>query len=331
MKVAVLGATGLVGSTILKVLEERNIPGLQVYLVASERSVGKAFQFKGRDQTLISIEEALALKPAAVLCSAGSAVSLEWANSFVANGAWFIDNSSAFRMAEESPLIVPEINSDTLPSKPGILPVANCSTIQLVMALKPISDAFGLKRVVVSTYQSVTGSGQKGVDQLESEERGQLVKQPIYPHPIYKNVIPHIDVFLPNGYTKEEQKIIKESRKILNLPTLAITATAVRVPAIGGHSISANIEFNRPFELENIAQLLATFPGIRVQDDPATNFYPMPTLSHNQDQVYIGRIRRDNSQPNTANLWIVADNLRKGAATNAVQILELLILKNLVH
>ncbi|MCB0525167.1 MAG: aspartate-semialdehyde dehydrogenase [Saprospiraceae bacterium] len=324
MKVAVVGATGLVGSKMLQVLQERKFPISQLLLAASERSVGKTLSFAGKDYKIISLDDAVAQKPDVAIFSAGGSVSKEWAPKFAANGTVVIDNSSAWRMDPEKKLVVPEVNADVLTKEDKIIANPNCSTIQMVVALKPLHDAYKIKRVVVSTYQSVTGTGVKAVDQLMNERAGKS-GEAAYPHPIDMNLLPHIDVFLDNGYTKEEMKMVNETCKIMGDDSIRVTATTVRVPVVGGHSEAVNVEFEREFDLKELVQLLSTSPGIQVVDEPANNVYPMPINAHDKDDVFVGRIRRDESQPNTLNLWVVSDNLRKGAATNAVQIAEYLL------
>lgn len=323
MKIAVVGATGLVGSVMLRVLEERKFPVKELIPVASERSKGITVRFNGVDIPVISPAEAVHLKPDIALFSAGGDTSLEWAPKFVAAGCRVIDNSSAWRMDPDVPLVVPEVNGSILISEHRIIANPNCSTIQLVMVLNPLHRLYGLKRVIVSTYQSVTGTGVKAVRQLEGERAGEKVEQ-AYPYPIDLNAIPHCDVFLENDYTKEEMKLLYESRKILGLPDLALSATAVRLPVKGGHSESVNIELERPFDLMMIRKTLKESPGIVLQDQPEFNQYPMPRFAEGKDEVFVGRIRQDTSCREALNLFIVADNLRKGAATNAVQIAELL-------
>lgn len=322
MRVAVVGATGLVGREMLTVLEERNIPIEELYPVASERSVGRSVPFKGKNVKVIGMNQAISLKPDFALFSAGGSTSLQWAPKFAAVGTVVIDNSSAWRMDENTPLVVPEVNLHTASGDSKIIANPNCSTIQLVVALAPLHKAFGLKRVVISTYQSVTGTGKAAMQQLEEEEAGQVALNPAYNYPIHRNCIPHCDVFLENGYTKEEMKLVNESRKILGIPDLKVTATAVRVPVVGGHSESVNVEFEKHASVQEIKTVLASSEGIILQDDPSSNSYPMPLNVHQKDETFIGRIRKDESAENAFNLWIVADNLRKGAATNAVQILE---------
>lgn len=330
MKLAVVGATGLVGQEILKVLEERNFPFADLYLVASAKSVGQPVEFKGKTYHIKSMEEVVALAPDIAIFSAGGNVSLEWAPKFAEAGTIVIDNSSAWRMDPEKKLIVPEINGHILTIDDRIIANPNCSTIQMVLALAPLHVRYKIKRIVVSTYQSVTGTGKDAVQQMMDERTGAKVTR-VYPHPIDMNVLPHIDAFLDNGYTKEEMKMVNETRKILNDQTIGVTSTTVRIPAIGGHSEAVNVEFHNDFTCSEVRAILASTPGIIVQDDPKNNVYPMPINSHGRDEVFVGRIRRDESQPNTLNLWIVADNLRKGAATNAVQIAEFMLEKSLVY
>ena len=324
MKITVVGVTGLVGRKMLKVLEERRIFPDVLIPVASDKSVGKRISFGGNDYPIRSIQEAIDEKPDITLFSAGGATSLKWAEAFAAAGSFVIDNSSAWRMDENVPLVVPEINAETISGQTKIIANPNCSTIQMVLALAPLHWKYKIKRVVVSTYQSVTGSGIKGVTQLENERKnidGELA----YPHPIDLNLIPHGGSFDTSGYTSEEVKLVNETRKILDAPEIQVTATVVRVPVYGGHSESVNVAFENDFELEKVKRLLTDMPGIVVQDDPKNAVYPMPGFAEEKDQVFVGRIRRDYSNPNSLNLWIVSDNLRKGAATNAVQIAEYLI------
>jgi aspartate-semialdehyde dehydrogenase len=330
MKIAVIGATGLVGTKMLEVLSERNFPVSELIPVASEKSVGKEIEFKGKKYTIHSMEEAIAKKPAIALFSAGGGTSTEWAPKFAAVGTTVIDNSSAWRMDKTKKLVVPEINASELTKEDKIIANPNCSTIQLVAVLDVLHKMNPIKRVVVSTYQSVTGTGVKAVAQLHNE-RNQIEGEMAYAHPIDMNLIPQIDVFLESGYTKEEQKIIDESKKILSLPNLAITATTVRVPVMGGHSESVNIEFEGAVNIDSIKKQLQEAEGITLMDNPAKAEYPMPITAHNNDAIWVGRIRQDNSCENGVNLWIVSDNLRKGAATNAVQIAEFLIKNNLIH
>ncbi|GIV40862.1 MAG: aspartate-semialdehyde dehydrogenase [Vicingaceae bacterium] len=329
MKVAVVGATGLVGQTMIKVLEERNFPVTELIPVASEKSYGKEINFKGRSYKIVSLNEAVEKKPQLALFSAGSSVSLEWAPRFAENGTTVIDNSSAWRMDPSKKLIVPEVNAHVLTSEDKIIANPNCSTIQMVVVLKPLHQKYTIKRVVVSTYQSVTGTGKNAVDQLMNERSGKKGEM-AYPYPIDLNLLPHIDVFMDNGYTKEEMKMVNETKKIMGDDSIAVTATAVRVPVIGGHSESVNITFEKDFHLEEIYEILKNTPGVVVKDQPEMNVYPMPLYSKDKDEVFVGRIRRDYSWPNSLNLWIVADNLRKGAATNAIQIAEYLIANKLI-
>jgi len=329
MKVAVVGATGLVGNVMLNVLEERNFPLDELLLVASERSVGKELEFRGKTHKVISIPDAINQKPDIALFSAGGSTSLEWAPKFAEAGTTVIDNSSAWRMDQSKKLVVPEINAQALSSEDKIIANPNCSTIQMVMALAPLHKKYKIKRIVVSTYQSVSGTGVKAVAQLENEIAGKQGEM-AYPYPIAKNAIPHCDVFLDNGYTKEEMKLVRETQKILDDRTIAVTATAVRIPTAGGHSEAVNVEFEHDFDLSEVRQLLNATDGVTLQDNLDTNTYPMPMYAHGKDDVFVGRIRRDTSQPNSLNLWIVSDNLRKGAATNTVQIAEFLVANNLV-
>lgn len=321
MRVSVIGATGLVGSTMLTILEERNFPVAELIPVASENSIGKTISFKENKYDIVSIADAVAAIPDIALFSAGGALSLEWAEKFAANGTFVIDNSSAWRMHADKKLIVPEVNGNTLTINDKVIANPNCSTIQMVMVLKPLHDVYKIKRVVVSTYQSVTGSGQKGVNHLLSEREGKELK-PFYPHAIDMNVLPHIDVFQDNGYTKEEMKMIQETQKIMGDDSIKVTATAVRVPVMGGHSESVNIEFENEVDINTVKNILNTSSGIVLQDHPFENIYPMPKNAFGKNEVFVGRIRKDDSQPNSINCWIVSDNLRKGAATNAVQIAE---------
>jgi len=329
MKVAVVGATGLVGTVMLKVLEERNFPLTELLPVASAKSAGKTIRFKGKDVKILTIDEAIAAKPDIALFSAGRGTSLTEAPRFAEVGTVVIDNSSAWRMDPDKKLVVPEVNAHVLTKQDKIIANPNCSTIQMVVVLEPLHKKYGIKRVVVSTYQSVTGTGVKAVEQLMNERKG-ISGEMAYPHTIDLNVIPHIDVFLENGYTKEEMKMIVETKKIMGDENIQVTATTVRIPVMGGHSESVNIEFEKDFDLAEVRQLLAQEAGIVVVDDPSNSKYPMPKDAHEKDEVFVGRIRRDESQKNTLNLWIVADNLRKGASTNAVQIAEYLLVKGLV-
>ncbi len=329
MKVAVVGATGLVGTVMLKVLEERNFPLSELIPVASAKSAGKEIQFKGKSYKVVTVDEAIALKPDIALFSAGGSTSLEQAPKFAAIGTTVIDNSSAWRMDPTKKLVVPEVNASVLTKEDKIIANPNCSTIQMVVVLKPLHEKYKIKRVVVSTYQSVTGTGVKAVDQLMNERKG-IQGEMAYPYPIDLNVIPQIDAFLDNGYTKEEMKMIKETQKIMGDDSIKVTATTVRIPVMGGHSESVNIEFEKDFDLAEVRRLLEAQEGVLVVDDPASLKYPMPKDAHNRDEIFVGRIRRDESQANSLNMWIVSDNLRKGAATNAVQIAEYLIAHQLV-
>lgn len=323
MKVAVVGATGLVGSKMLQVLEERNFPVTELIPVASERSVGKEVTFKGKPYKVVNADTAIAMKPNVALFSAGGSTSLEWAPKFAAAGITVIDNSSAWRMDPSKKLVVPEINGAALTPEDKIIANPNCSTIQMVMVLSPLHKLYKINRVVVSTYQSVTGTGVKAVTQLMNERKG-VSGEMAYPHPIDLNVIPQIDVFLDNGYTKEEMKMVNETRKIMADDTIRVTATTVRIPVMGGHSEAVNIEFEKEFELGEVRKALEQTAGVVVVDDPSRAQYPMPKDAHEKDEVFVGRIRRDETQGKTLNMWIVSDNLRKGAATNAVQIAEYL-------
>ena len=329
MKIAVIGATGMVGTVMLKLLEERNFPVTELLLVASKKSVGKQLLFKNKALKIITIEDALKAKPAIAIFSAGGETSLEWAPKFENVGTTVIDNSSVWRMDPNKKLIVPEINAQTLTKEDKIIANPNCSTIQLVMALAPLHKKYKMKRVVVSTYQSVSGTGANAVKQMEDEEKD-VAAQMVYPHQIHRNVIPHCDVFQDNGYTKEEMKLALEPQKILNDQSFSITATAVRVPTSGGHSEAVNVAFLNDFTLDQVRNTLQKTPGVTLQDNPDTNTYPMPILAHDKDEVFVGRLRRDLSQQNTLNMWIVSDNLRKGAATNAIQIAEYLVAHQLV-
>jgi aspartate-semialdehyde dehydrogenase len=329
MKVAVVGATGLVGTKMLQVLEERNFPVTKLFPVASERSVGKTIRFAGKRYKVISMTDAIGKKPDVAIFSAGGTTSKEWAPRFAEVGTVVIDNSSAWRMDPEKALVVPEVNAHILTKKDKIIANPNCSTIQMVVALKPLHDRFKIKRIVVSTYQSVTGTGKKAVDQLMAERKGKDADR-AYPYQIDLNVLPHIDVFMENGYTKEEMKMVNETRKIMQDDNIRVTATTVRVPVIGGHSESVNVEFERDFDLNEVRMLLEKAPGVVVVDEPVGLQYPMPLHAHDKDEVFVGRLRRDESQPNTLNMWVVADNLRKGAATNAVQIAEYLLEKGIL-
>ena len=330
MRIAVVGATGMVGRVMLQVLEERNFPITEIIPVASERSVGNTIEYKGEKYTIVSMQDAVNMRPDIAIFSAGGETSKQWAPKFAEVGTTVIDNSSAWRMEPNIPLVVPEINADILTTEDKIIANPNCSTIQLVMVLNPLHKKYGIKRVVVSTYQSVTGTGKDAVEQLNGEIEGRDVAK-VYPYQIFKNALPHCDVFdEETGYTKEELKLTKEPRKIMRVDEMNITATAVRVPVQGGHSESVNIEFQNDFELADVRRLLAEQDGVTLQDNPDTNTYPMAFYSEGKDDVFVGRIRRDLSQPNALNCWIVADNLRKGAATNAVQIAEYLVANKLV-
>lgn len=329
MKVAVVGATGMVGGVMLKVLEERRFPVHELLPVATERSVGSLVTFAGTHVPVVGMEAAIAARPQLALFSAGGATSLEWAPRFAEVGCTVIDNSSAWRMFPDKKLVVPEINAGVLTAEDRIIANPNCSTIQLVLALAPLHAVFGVQRVIVSTYQSVTGTGMKAVKQMEDERNGHEGEK-AYPFAIDRNVIPRCDVFTDNGYTKEEMKLVHETKKILD-PSIRVTATAVRVPVTGGHSEAVNVEFAREFEIDAVRELLRNAPGIALLDDPANDKYPMPLIANGRDEVFVGRLRRDETQPRTLNLWIVADNLRKGAATNAVQIAEALVSKGLLH
>ena len=329
MKVAVVGATGMVGEVMLKVLGERNFPITELFLVASERSFGKKLIFKNKEYNVIGLEEAVTAKPHVAIFSAGGGTSLEWAPKFAEVGTTVIDNSSAWRMDPTKKLVVPEINAHELTKDDKIIANPNCSTIQMVMALAPLHKKYKMKRVVVSTYQSVSGTGVKAVKQLENEIAG-IKGEMAYPYPIGRNALPHCDVFEENGYTKEEMKLAREPQKIFNDRSFSVTATAVRIPTSGGHSESVNVEFENDFDLAEVRKLLSETPGVVLQDNTATNLYPMPIFAHDKDEVFVGRLRRDETQPNTLNMWIVADNLRKGAATNAIQIGEALIKRGLL-
>ena len=329
MRIAVVGATGMVGQVILKVLAERNFPVTELLPVASARSVGKKVAFGGREWTVISIEEALASSPDIALFSAGGETSLEWAPKFAAAGTKVVDNSSVWRMDPTKKLIVPEINSDSVTAEDMIIANPNCSTIQLVMGLSPLHKVFGIKRVIVSTYQSVTGTGQAAVDQLEGEREGTNPEM-VYPYAIDRNCIPHCDIFLDNDYTKEEMKMTLETVKIMGDEKIKLSATAVRVPVQGGHSESVNVEFEKEYTMEEIRKLLSQTPGITLQDRPEFNTYPMPLMAEGKNDVFVGRLRRDFTADNALHMWIVSDNLRKGAATNTVQIAEVLLAKGYI-
>ena len=329
MRVAVVGATGMVGNVMLQVLAERNFPVTELIPVASERSVGNQIEFNGTNYTVVGLETAVMMKPDVALFSAGGSTSLEWAPKFAEVGTTVIDNSSAWRMDPTKKLIVPEINASELTEEDKIIANPNCSTIQMVVALAPLHKKYGIKRLVISTYQSITGTGVKAVRQLEDESKG-VEGDKAYPYQIHKNALPHCDVFEEAGYTKEELKLVRETHKILSDPGIGITATAVRIPVVGGHSETVNVEFSTHFELEDVRQILSETDGVIVQDDIANNEYPMPFFAEGKDEVFVGRIRRDLSQENTLNMWIVADNLRKGAATNTIQIAEYLVENNLI-
>ena len=329
MKIAVVGATGMVGTIMIKLLEERKFPVSEIVLVASEKSIGNELKFNGKAIKVIGLEDALSKKPEIAIFSAGGTISLEWAPKFAEAGTTVIDNSSAWRMDLSKKLVVPEINASALTANDKIIANPNCSTIQLVMALAPLHKKYKMKRVIVSTYQSVSGTGIKAVNQLENEING-IQSEMAYPYPIHKNALPHCDDFEANGYTKEEMKLAREPQKILDDSTFSISATAVRIPTAGGHSESVNVEFNNEFVLQDIRKILHETPGVTVQDNPDTNTYPMPIYANGKDDVFVGRIRRDETQKNTLNMWIVSDNLRKGAATNAIQIAEYLVDKELI-
>ncbi|WP_167342840.1 aspartate-semialdehyde dehydrogenase [Nonlabens sp. SY33080] len=329
MNIAVVGVTGMVGQVMLQVLEERNIPISNLIPVASEKSVGSEITFKGKQYKVVSMKQAIEMKPAIALFSAGGNVSLKYAPEFAAVGTTVVDNSSAFRMDADKRLIVPEINAHTLTKDDKIIANPNCSTIQMVLALSPLHKEYRIKRLVVSTYQSITGTGVKAVQQLENEYDGKKGEM-AYPYQIHRNALPHCDVFEDNLYTKEEMKLVRETQKILDDNTVAVTATAVRIPVVGGHSESVNVEFRSDFDVKDVRRLLSQTDGVTVQDNVDVNNYPMPLMAHGKDDVFVGRIRRDHSQENSLNMWIVADNLRKGAATNAVQIAQYLIENKLV-
>lgn len=329
MKVAVVGATGLVGTKMLQVLEERNFPVTALIPVASEKSVGKEVTFKGKEYKVVGMQTAIDMKPAVALFSAGGSTSTEWAPRFAAAGITVIDNSSAWRMDPTKKLVVPEINADALTAEDKIIANPNCSTIQMVVALAPLHNRYRAKRIVVSTYQSVTGTGVKAVNQLMNERKG-VQGEMAYAYPIDLNVIPQIDVFLDNGYTKEEMKMVNETKKIMRDDSIRVTSTTVRIPVMGGHSESVNIEFEEEFDMDEVKKILAAAPGVVLVDDPSKQQYPMPKDAHERDEVFVGRLRRDETQPKTLNMWIVSDNLRKGAATNAVQVAEYLLGKGLI-
>ncbi len=330
MKVAVVGATGMVGRVMLQLLRERQFPVSELIPVASAHSEGTEIVFNGKAYLTTTLEKAVRAKPSLALFSAGGSVSLEWAPKFESAGTTVIDNSSAWRMSEKHKLIVPEINADELTPSDRIIANPNCSTIQMVMALAPLHRQYGIKRIVVSTYQSISGTGKKAIDQMTAEREGRQAEM-AYPYPIDQNCLPHCDVFLDNDYTKEEMKLVNETKKILRDQSIGITATAVRVPVSGGHSEAVNVELKTPFEISDIRKMLHETPGVTVQDNPATNTYPMPLYAKGKDDVFVGRIRRDESSENTLNMWVVADNLRKGAATNAIQIAEYLLAKGMLN
>lgn len=329
MKLAVVGATGMVGEVMLRVLSERNFPLTELIPVASERSVGKKVNYKGKDYKVVKISTAISMSPDIALFSAGGETSLNWAPKFAKAGAIVIDNSSAWRMDPDKKLIIPEINAKTLTKEDRIIANPNCSTIQMLMALAPLKKNYGINRVVVSTYQSITGTGVKAVKQLENEYND-IKGDMAYPYPIHRNALPHCDVFMDNGYTKEEMKLVNETHKILGDDSIGVTATAIRIPVVGGHSESINIQLKSQFELHDVRKLLHESPGIVLQDNPDTNTYPMPIYAQGKDEVFVGRIRKDFSQENSLNLWVVSDNLRKGAATNTIQIAEYLITNDFI-
>ena len=329
MKLAIVGATGMVGEVMLQVLSERNFPITELIPVASARSVGKKIDFKERSFKVVGLSNAVSMSPDIALFSAGGETSMEWAPKFAEQGTVVIDNSSAWRMDPSKKLIIPEINANILTKEDKIIANPNCSTIQMLMALAPLKNKYGIKRIVVSTYQSITGTGVKAVQQLENEYNN--VEGPMaYPYPIHRNALPHCDDFMSNGYTKEEMKLLNETHKIFGDESIGVTATAIRIPVVGGHSESVNVQLKREFELNDVRKLLYESPGIIVQDNPETNSYPMPIYSEGKDEVFVGRVRRDFSQENSLNLWVVSDNLRKGAATNTIQIAEYLINKDYI-
>lgn len=329
MKIAVVGASGMVGQVMLQLLEERNFPMDELLLVGSDKSVGKLLPFKGKSIAMISMKDAIKARPAVALFSAGGDVSKTYAPQFVENGCVVIDNSSAWRMDDRYKLVIPEINGELLGSNDKLIANPNCSTIQLLMAVAPLHQEFEIERMIISTYQSMTGTGVKAVLQYENEQAG-IDGEMAYPHPIYQNCLPQCDVFEENDYTKEEMKLVKESRKILAVPDLKVTATAVRVPVVGGHSESVNISFKNDFEIDRIKEIFQSTKGVVLQDNPSKQEYPMPLTAHHKDEVFVGRLRRDESAPRSLNLWIVSDNLRKGAATNAIQIAELMLQKGII-
>jgi len=329
MKVAVVGATGLVGTQMIRVLEERNFPVTEFIPVASEKSIGKKVTFKGNEYAVVGMQDAIRMKPQLAIFSAGGGTSKTWAPKFAETGTTVVDNSSAWRMEPDIKLVVPEVNAHVLTKTDKIIANPNCSTIQMVVALVGLHKAYRVKRIVVSTYQSVTGTGKRAVDQLMNERKG-ISGDMVYPHRIDMNALPHIDVFLDNGYTKEEMKMVNETRKIMEDDAIRVTATTVRIPVIGGHSEAVNVEFEKEFELADVRRILEHSEGVVVMDDPKNNVYPMPIHAQNRDEVFVGRLRRDETQPRTLNMWIVSDNLRKGAATNAIQIAEVLVARKLV-
>ena len=329
MKLVVVGATGMVGEVMLRVLSERNFPLTELIPVASERSVGKKVNYKGKDYKVVKISTAISMSPDIALFSAGGETSLNWAPKFAKAGAIVIDNSSAWRMDPDKKLIIPEINAKTLTKEDRIIANPNCSTIQMLMALAPLKKTYGINRIIVSTYQSITGTGVKAVKQLENEYND-IKGDMAYPYPIHRNALPHCDVFMDNGYTKEEMKLVNETHKILGDDSIGVTATAIRIPVVGGHSESINIQLKSQFELHDVRKLLHESPGIVLQDNPGTNTYPMPIYAQGKDEVFVGRIRKDFSQENSLNLWVVSDNLRKGAATNTIQIAEYLITNDFI-
>ncbi|RPG65960.1 MAG: aspartate-semialdehyde dehydrogenase [Flavobacteriaceae bacterium TMED42] len=329
MKLAVIGATGMVGEVMLQILSERNFPYSELIPVASERSVGKKVVCGSNSYTVVGLETAISMKPDLALFSAGGSTSLEWAPKFAEAGTLVIDNSSAWRMDPAKKLIIPEINANQLTSSDKIIANPNCSTIQMLVALAPLQENYGIERIVVSTYQSITGTGVKAVQQLENEYKGEKGEM-AYPYPIHRNALPQCDVFMDNGYTKEEMKLVNETRKILNDNSIGVSATAIRIPVVGGHSESINVQLKKDFDLAEIRKLLSESPGVIVQDNPETNTYPMPIYAEGKNEVFVGRIRKDESQDKTLNLWVVADNLRKGAATNTIQIAEYLLQENLI-
>lgn len=329
MRIAIIGATGLVGRKILQIIKEQNITISELLLSASQKSIGKTMIYKNKPMNIISVSQALKQRPDIALFSAGATVSKQWAPKFAAAGCFVIDNSSAWRMDERVPLVVPEINPETITKDTKIIANPNCSTIQMVMALYPLHKEFQIERIVVSTYQSITGTGKRAITQMENE-RNNISGEKVYPYPIDKNCLPQCDIFTDNGYTREEMKLVNETRKILDNKSLNITATAARIPVTGGHSESINVTFKKDFDLQTIYQLLSGMPGVTILDNPDKNEYPMPILSEDKDTVFVGRIRRDFSAPRSLNLWVVADNLRKGAATNAIQILQTIKHKNIL-